>query len=142
MEGVPVYLSDEKWEASQHGPVLENDLQLGEVVDARLEKVDNYHPVKLLDKSVENLCCSNSVPICEMERFPGQVRRIPNGGRIIDFGQNISGYLEFELEATSGQTIVLIQGEELDSEGNFTQENFWDREDGRTQTNIYMQGRA
>lgn len=138
VEGVPVCLSDEKWEASQHGPVLENDLQLGEVVDARLEKVDNYHPVKLLDKSVENLCCSNSVPICEMERFPGQVRRIPNGGRIIDFGQNISGYLEFELEATSGQTIVLIQGEELDSEGNFTQENFWDREDGRTQRLTYI----
>ena len=138
VEGLPVCLSDEKWEASQHGPILENDLQLGEVVDARLEKVDNYHPVKLLAKSEDNFCCSNSVPVCEMERFPGQVRRIPNGGRIIDFGQNISGYLEFELEATSGQTIVLIQGEELDSEGNFTQENFLDREDGRTQRLTYI----
>ena len=35
-DGEVVCISDEKWEASQNGPIRENDMQQGEVVDARL----------------------------------------------------------------------------------------------------------
>lgn len=51
----------------------------------------------------------------------------PNGETVIDFGQNIAGYVEFTLEAKGGETIVLTHGETLDENGNFTQENFQDR---------------
>lgn len=46
---------------------------------------------------------------------------------MIDYGQNLAGYIEFTLEAHEGQTLSLTHGETLDKNGNFTCENFQDR---------------
>ena len=45
----------------------------------------------------------------------------------MDFGQNMAGYVEMKLTAHEGQKIRLLCGETLDENGNFTQENFQDR---------------
>lgn len=127
MDGKIVCVSDETWEASQQGPIRENDMQQGEVVDARLGEITEYHSVKVEDFAMDNLICSNCVPICEMERFRGHLITTPNGEKVIDFGQNMAGYIEFTVCAKEGDTIVLTHGETLDENGNFTQENFQDR---------------
>lgn len=127
VDGKIVCVSDESWEASQSGPIRENDMQQGEVVDARLDAADGYHPVKTEDFCYDTLICSNCVPIREKERFPGRLLTTPNGETVIDFGQNLAGYVEFRLTAHAGDTIVLTHGETLDENGNFTQENFQDR---------------
>ena len=47
-------------------------------------------------------------------------RRTPNGETVLDFGQNMAGYVEMKLTAHAGQKIKLLCGEALDENGNFT----------------------
>ena len=68
--------------------------------------------------------CSNSFDVVEKERFTGKRIDTPDGSLVIDFGQNIAGYVEFGVYAREGQKIVIRHGECLDQNGNFTQENF------------------
>lgn len=127
VDGKPVCISDENWLASQNGPIRENDMQQGEVVDASLEEITDYHAVKVENYEIANLCCSNSVHIVEKEHFSGKIITTPNGETVIDYGQNMAGYITFTLNAHAGQKIVLTHGESLDENGNFTAENFQDR---------------
>ena len=140
-DGRAVCVSDETWEASQNGAIRQNDMQQGEIVDARLAEVSEYHEVKVEDFSFDQLICSDCVPVCEMEYFKGKIITTPNGETVIDFGQNLAGYVEFTLNAHEGDTIVLTHGETLDENGNFTQENFQDRkrhkEGGTKQQVVY-----
>ena len=136
-----VCVSDESWEASQSGPIRENDMQQGEVIDARMEEIGDYHEVRVEEFGVDNFACSNCMPVGEMERFAGTVKKTPNGETVIDYGQNLAGYIEFTLYAHAGEQIVLTHGETLDENGNFTQENFQDRkrhkEGGTRQQVVY-----
>ena len=141
MDGKPVCISDESWEATQRGPICKDDMQQGEEVDARLDELTGWHGVTARDYGTDTLCASNCVPITEHERFPGKLITTPNGERVLDFGQNLAGYMEFTLTARAGDTITLTCGETLDENGNFTQENFQDRkrhkEGGTRQQVIY-----
>lgn len=136
-----VCISDENWTASQSGPIRENDMQQGEVIDARMEEITDYHEVKVEDFGVETFCCANCMPIAEMEHFPGKLLKTHGGETVIDYGQNLAGYISFRLKAHAGQKIVLTHGETLDENGNFTQENFQDRkrhkEGGTRQQVVY-----
>lgn len=125
--GEVICISDENWTASQEGPLRENDMQQGETYHAMLEEIDQYHPVKVEDFGVKNLVCSNSLPIAERERFEGKIIQTPNGEKVIDYGQNLAGYVEFTVQAHEGDKIILTHGETLDENGNFTAENFQDR---------------
>ncbi|MBR3561554.1 MAG: family 78 glycoside hydrolase catalytic domain [Oscillospiraceae bacterium] len=122
--GEAVLVSDERWEASQSGPVRENDLQQGERYDARMEQIEDWHGVTVRDYGYANLAPTESVPIIEQERFAGKRITTPNGETVIDFGQNLAGYTELRVTAKAGQTITLWHGETLDENGNFTQSNF------------------
>lgn len=127
VDGRPVCLSDNKLLATQQGPIRQNDLQQGEVYDARLEgALSGWHPVRILSGSLP-VCGMNTLPIREHEAFPGKLITTPNGETVLDFGQNIAGYVEMQLTAHAGQTVQLLCGETLDENGNFTQENFQDR---------------
>lgn len=141
IDGKAVCISDENWKASQSGPIRENDMQQGEVVDARITRIEDYHEVKVENFGTANFACSNCVPIMEMERFDGKVFRTPNGETVIDYGQNLAGYVEFTIQAHAGNQIILTHGEALDENGNFTMENFQDRkrhkEGGTRQQVVY-----
>lgn len=126
-DGKPVCVSDETWKATQKGPIRENDMQQGEIYDARLEILTQWHEVRLEEFGYSNLICSNNVPIVERERFPGTIMKTPNNETVIDFGQNLAGYVEFTVQAHQGDTIVMTHGETLDENGNFTTENFQER---------------
>lgn len=124
VSGKTVLVSDETWQASQSGPVRLNDMEKGEEYDARMETITEWHGVSVKDYGFDTLCCSNSVPILEQERFPGTIITAPNGETVIDFGQNLAGYTELKLTAKAGQHITLWHGETLDENGNFTQSNY------------------
>ena len=122
-----VCATDDTWQASQQGPIRQNDLQQGEVYDARKETVTQWHGVSVLAERLDILRCDNGVPIVENEVFEGRVLTTPNGETVLDFGQNLAGFISIEATATVGQRIFLQCGETLDENGNFTQENFQDR---------------
>ena len=124
MNGTPMLCSDETWEASQSGPIRENDLELGETYDARMENISDWHAVTVRDDGFANLAPTESVPILEQERFPGKIIRTPDGETVIDFGQNLAGYTALRVTAESGQKITLWHGETLDENGDFTQKNY------------------
>lgn len=115
-------ISDDMWLASQSGPVRFNDLQLGERVDARMEPKD-WHYVRLASFGCDNLVCANTLPIREKESFSARLIRTPSGKTVLDFGQNMAGYVSFTLRAKAGQTIKMTHGEYLDAAGEFSDAN-------------------
>lgn len=62
--------------------------------------------------------------LLKKERFRGELIKTPSGKTVVDFGQNIAGYVQMTFHAKSGQKIVLTHGETLDENGEFTIENF------------------
>ena len=58
--------------------------------------------------------------IREMERIkPVSLLHTPQGDTLIDFGQNLAGYVEFKVKANAGDQILLQHAEILDKDGNF-----------------------
>ncbi|MBQ3132113.1 MAG: hypothetical protein IJC24_05330, partial [Clostridia bacterium] len=66
-------------------------MQQGELIDASLEEITDYHAIKIEKFETTNLCCSNSVHIVEKEHFSGKIITTPNGETVIDYGQNMAG---------------------------------------------------
>lgn len=145
VDGIVVCISDESMEAMQAGPIRQNDLQQGEVYDARKEQnlpqiyskeaagVQQSDPSHALWHGVMAkppeipIVGMNTVPIRDQEAFPGRLFRTPNGEWALDFGQNLAGYIEICVQAGEGERILLTCAETLDEHGNVTQENFQDR---------------
>lgn len=129
--GVQIISSDESWKASQDGPIQENDLKTFEIVDMRKEMTGwndvgfddcTWHRCK--SASYEGACVPDeSEPVIEKERFTAKVITTPNGEKILDFGQNLAGHVEFTVTGKAGTEISLQMGEVLDEHGNFTIKN-------------------
>lgn len=63
------------------------------------------------------LTASNNVPVREKEIFTPALLQGKNSVRVLDFGQNIAGYLDFNIKGQSGREMRLICGEVLDEAG-------------------------
>ncbi len=128
MEGDRVLCrTDDTWEAATDGPIRQNDLQQGEVFDARIDVPMNWRPVREETADYGRLSGDQSLPIAAQERFEGKIIRTPDGSSVVDFGQNLAGGIEITVRGHAGQRIFLMCGETLDEHGNFTQENFQNR---------------
>ena len=114
-------VTDESWDWSNDGPIRFADNKDGEVVEAFRTPLYNGH-AKLTKHSVIP-SASNNVPVKEHETFKPKIIVTPSGKKVLDFGQNIAGYISFTLIAKVGQKILLRFGEMLDSDGEFTQKN-------------------
>ena len=123
VDGKIVMMSDDGWFASQSGPIRLSDMMIGEVYDANMEQISEWHDVRKADHDKSRLVCSDEVYIKEHEQFEGKRIDTPDGSAVYDFGQNLAGYSCFELNAKKGQKLTIWHGEALDAEGNFTQAN-------------------
>lgn len=113
--------TDDTWSWSNDGPIREADNKDGEVFDSRM--VPSYKGKAKLAKCEVVPVCSDNVFVTEHEIFKPTVIRTPKGKTVLDFGQNIAGYVSFTVSAHEGDTLVLRFGEMLDSFGEFTQDN-------------------
>lgn len=114
--------SNASWAWSNDGPIRAADNKDGEVVAARMEPSFAGHARETSHRVVPT--ASNNVPVVERERFAPTAIATPSGATVLDFGQNIAGYVAFTVEAHAGQRVVLRFGETLDANGEFTQGNF------------------
>ena len=129
------------------GGLLVSDMFMGDIYDATKEPEgwnrvgfddstwSHVHVADICNKKtceeygVENpgnavLIPSRGVPVREMEVFEAKVLHDVSGRLVLDFGQNIAGYVRMRLRDTKqGQVIHLTHGETLDLEGKFSQEN-------------------
>ena len=110
--------TDSSWLWSNDGPISFADLQDGEIYDAG--KVPSYaeKAIEVKEKELPNLTASNNVPVREKEVFTPKLLIAKDGTKVLDFGQNIAGYLAFEVQGQKGQTLHAICGEILDKDGN------------------------
>ena len=115
--------TDEAWEVGL-GPIVRTDLQKGEVYDARLEPYGWLKAALCVEHSEGALIENQSVPVREKERFPGKPMRDAAKNLVIDFGQNLAGYVKMTLRNTRpGQVVHLKHGEGLDPDGKFSTAN-------------------
>ncbi|MDR2525855.1 MAG: glycoside hydrolase family 78 protein [Oscillospiraceae bacterium] len=91
----------------------------GESYDAGF--VDGYwRSPKVLAYEKEILIPEEGERIVEVERLPArELLTTPAGETVLDFGQNLTGYVEFRIDGAAGKTAVLRHAEILDAAGNF-----------------------
>ncbi|MDO4621699.1 MAG: family 78 glycoside hydrolase catalytic domain [Eubacteriales bacterium] len=115
--------SDETWQASQSGPLGINDMMLGEEFDSR-KNISDWHAVTVKKYNCKNFIYPEAAPVRKMEYFKATKLVTPNGEIVLDFGENIAGFVKFSIDADDGDYITMIHGETLDEKGNFTIENY------------------
>lgn len=116
-------VTDEAWEAGLSNVVF-NDIWDGESCDASRPETE-YGPVQTVDWPRDILIPQEGASVKEQERLvPRSLFVTPKGEQVIDFGQEITGYVEITLTAHKGERIVLSCGEMLDRDGNFYNENY------------------
>ena len=115
--------TDESWEAG-NSPVVFSGIYDGETYDARVETKD-WRPAAILDHSREILIPQEGEIVRETERVTARrVFRTPAGEILVDFGQEITGYVEFSVDAKAGDTVSFVHGETLNRKGNFYNDNY------------------
>lgn len=122
VNGEVVLISDETWLASNNGPLGFNDTMRLEEYDARKEITD-LHEVKVENFGV-NTITGSCLPVTMHERFKAKVIITPKNEKVLDFGQNIAGFVEINLKAKGGEVISLNHTETLDEEGNYQNLSF------------------
>ena len=114
-------ITDGSWNWSNDGPIRFADNKDGEVVNANREP--SYSGKAKVTSHTVIPTASNNVPVTEHEQFTPTVSKSPNGKWLLDFGQNIAGYISFRIQANEGQKLIFRFGELLDREGNLTLKN-------------------
>ena len=121
IDGVPVAVTDASWQWSNDGPIRFADNKDGEIVDARC--APRYAGMAKITRHSVIPTASNNVPVTEHERLHPVITTAPNGKLLLDFGQNIAGYVAFRVNAREGQRMRWRFGEMLDADGNLTLKN-------------------
>ncbi len=114
-------LTDSTWTVKT-SPILYSELYHGETVDqtAPIRVLGNAVPIKVNTGLVRQI----GAPIREQERIaPIALIKTPKGEAVLDFGQNLTGYVELRTHAPKGTRIVLHHAEVLDRDGSFYSEN-------------------
>jgi alpha-L-rhamnosidase len=114
--------SDESFRAST-GAIRSSSIYDGELVDARMDPVgwnaagfddSDWHSVETFDWPVDALVEPIAPPIRRIEELvPVSIGKSANGGSIVDFGQNISGWVRFTVKAAPGDTLTVRHAETL-----------------------------
>ena len=103
--------------------VMYSDLYHGETVDMTAEK-KHLGKAACVDVNT-NLMEQTGEIITEQERLsPLALITTPKDEKVLDFGQNIAGYVEIKIKGRYGEKIVLHHAEVLDKDGNFYNENY------------------
>ena len=116
-------ITDESWMCSD-SPILFDSIYDGETYDARITPDFNRNAA-VLDAPKDMLVLQEVEHVTEHERFaPVAFITTPKGERVVDFGQNLSGYVAFKLNAKTDDRVILSHAEVLDKDGNFYNENY------------------
>ena len=114
--------SDESWETSL-SKITFSDIYDGESYDATYE--EKFVPVKVQNYSDFKIIKQQGEIVKEQEIiYPKSIFKTPKGETVIDFGQNMTGYFEINLDAKRGDAVSLSVAEVLDKDGNFYTENY------------------
>ena len=117
-----ILVTDETWDVYS-SKLLYSEHYNGEVIDptAKTEKLGS---ALLSPENKPTLIEQVGEYVCEHERvYPSELIITPKGERVIDFGQNMAGYVELRIKGERGAKIEISHAEILDKEGNFYTDN-------------------
>jgi len=127
-----IVISDDSWKANT-GSIEYSEIYNGETVDARKEKAgwatanfndESWLPAKLANFDNANLIATQNELVKKHEVFkPVKIFTTPKGEKVIDFGQNLVGWVVMKAKGNEGDKITLSHAEVLDKQGNFYTEN-------------------
>lgn len=141
--------TDSSWKATT-SPVVFDNVYWGETYDARLE-ISDWASVDC-DESMwqsavpleapcppENLRSQLIAPI-RVQRLidPVGIKEIGGGNYIVDFGENLAGWVELEVDQKSGDVITMTAGERMEPDGVTVNTRTSGGAPGRIQEMIYV----
>ena len=110
--------TDEEWKVEE-SQVRFSDLYDGEIYDASFESKQSW-ATEVFEGPNHTLIPQEGEEVKEQEILvPADIITTPKGEVVIDFGQEVTGYVEINVEAVKGEQIALSFAEVLDKEGNF-----------------------
>jgi alpha-L-rhamnosidase len=125
-------ISDETWKSST-GSITSSEIYHGESIDNRKDQPNwnlagfddsKWTAAKLKEDDKVNLVATYNEPIKKHETFKAvKVFTTPKGENIIDFGQNLVGWVRLKATGKAGDKITIYHAEVLDKAGNFYTEN-------------------
>ena len=127
-----IIASDDTWEVAE-GPLVSSSIYDGEVYDANLE-IDGWNKyseaesdarweaMQLSDANTEKLQARLSVPVKIVDAFVPELILTPAGEQVLDFKQNMTGWITFTADVPKGTVITYEVGEVL-QEDNFYRDN-------------------
>ncbi len=135
-------ISDKNWKGYD-APVLFAEIYDGEIYDARREqegwctpgfKDEMWREVEVVDYDKGVLMPQGAGRVQVIETLaPKRIFTTPQGDTVIDFGQNLTGWVSFKVKGQLGDKVELACFEVLDKEGNVYLDNLR----GAKQTLIY-----
>ncbi|PXV89450.1 alpha-L-rhamnosidase [Lachnotalea glycerini] len=116
--------TDTSWQCKPSA-IMDSNIYDGELYDARLEAMFDYQEVVEREPiQCGPLTDRYSLPIIKKEKLkPLQLIKTKKGEQVLDFGQNITGWVEFNCNL-SKDTIICLTASEIMQEGCFYNENY------------------
>lgn len=124
--------TDETWKASSNSPIINSDLYMGETYDARGEQLgwteakfddskwSTVETTNIFEPQNSKLVAPKGQAVHRIEELKAQKIIItPEGDTIIDFGQNLTGWVKMKVRGAVGTTVTINHAEVLDKAGNF-----------------------
>ncbi|WP_282135207.1 alpha-L-rhamnosidase [Seonamhaeicola maritimus] len=121
------FYTDENWKEAT-GPIVFNNIYGGDTYDARYELGDwnavgyndaKWGNAKVASPQVKKISASQIPPIKKLKEFePQKVFKGADGEWIVDFGQNIAGWVKLNVKEKEGQLIEIITTEALLTDGS------------------------
>ncbi|HRX41537.1 MAG TPA: family 78 glycoside hydrolase catalytic domain [Clostridia bacterium] len=101
------------------GPVRYSELYHGETQDRNISLEESHQAVPY-DYPFDQIISQTGNPVRIIERLEAvSVIETPAGEKVIDFGQNLTGFVEFDCELPKGAEVLVRHAEVLDKDGNF-----------------------
>ena len=114
--------TDESWQVSESTITL-SGIFLGEDVD--MTRKPAFEAAVVTEYPKDILIPQEGPQVLEQEKvFPRSSFRTPRNEWVLDFGQNLTGYMCFEMDAHAGERLSLSTAEVLDRDGNFYTGNY------------------
>lgn len=140
-------VSDGSWKSST-GAIRYSEIYNGETIDARMEKTGwslpgyndaGWSGVKVTAHPMNVLVATYNEPVKKQETFkPVSIFKTPAGEQVIDFGQNLVGWVVMKVKGKPGETVTLSHAEVLDKKGNFYTTNL---RAAKAQNNYILSGK-
>jgi alpha-L-rhamnosidase len=112
---VHVLATDATWTARESG-VIADDLYDGQRTDRRIGGRDRTAAVEVVDAELGRLVAPDGPPVRATQTLPAvEVRRSPSGAQIVDFGQNVVGWVRLRVrDHEPGHEVVVRHAEVLE----------------------------